>query len=137
VRFRVTAPPFLSSACHCSGCQRMTASAFTLSLGVPRDAFEVTKGEPVLGGVGDPPIHYHCPHCKSWVFTRVEGLDFFVNLRATMLDDHRWFVPFVEVYTSEKMPWAETGAAHSFATQPEMDGYQALIEDYRARGARP
>jgi hypothetical protein len=35
------------------------------------------------------------------------------------------------------LPWAATGAVHSFATQPAMEEYQGLIADYRTRGARP
>ena len=98
----------------------------------------MTQGETVIGGIHGPQIHHHhCERCKSWVFTKVDGMDFFLNLRATMLDDHRWFAPFIEVYTSEKLPWAQTGARHGFATQPEMEGYQALIADFRTRGARP
>ena len=101
VRFCVTSPPILSSACHCAGCQRMTASAFTLSLGLHKDGFEVTKGAPVLGGMRDPPMHYHCPDCKSWMFTRAIEPDWLVNLRTTMLDDHAWAQPFVEIYRGE------------------------------------
>jgi hypothetical protein len=138
VRVRVTAPPLLASACHCAGCQRMAASAFSLTLSIPAEGFEIIAGETVIGGIRGPQIHHHhCDRCKTWVFTRVEGLDFLVNLRATMLDDHRWFAPFIELYTSEKLTWAETGAVHSFATQPEMDAYRGLIADYRERGARP
>ena len=138
VRVRVTAPPLLASACHCTGCQKMSASAFALTLSIPSEGFEVIRGETVIGGLRGPQVHHHqCDTCKGWVFTRVEGLDFFVNLRPTMLDHHGWFAPFVEVWTSEKLPWAETGAVHSFATQPDMDTYQALIADYRERGARP
>ena len=138
VRVRVTAPPLLASACHCSGCQRMSASAFSVTLSIPSEGFAVTQGEPVIGGLGGPEVrHHHCDRCKSWVYTRVEGLDFFVNLRATMLDDHRWFMPYVEVWTSEALPWAQTGAPRSFATQPELDAYQQLIADFAAEGARP
>jgi hypothetical protein len=138
VRVRVTAPPLLASACHCDGCRKMSASAFSLTLSIPAEGFEVVAGETVIGGLRGPEVHHHhCDACKSWVFTRVEGLDFFVNLRATMLDDHDWVAPFVEVHTGEKLPWAETGAMHSYETQPAMEGYQALIADYRERGARP
>ena len=48
------------------------------------------------------------------MFTRPEGLDFFVNLRATMLDDPSWFTPFIETWTSEKLAWAATPAVHSY-----------------------
>ena len=71
------------------------------------------------------------------MFTRPEGMDEFVNVRPSMLDEHRWFQPFVEFWTQEKLPWATTPAAHSFATEPEFADFARLIEDFAARGARP
>ena len=32
VRLRVEAPPLITMACHCTGCQRMSASAFSLTV---------------------------------------------------------------------------------------------------------
>ncbi len=120
---RVTGSPLLTGACHCTGCQRMSASALSLSVALPGDGFEVTKGEPVIGGLhGDAARHFHCPQCMSWMFTRVgSGADAFVNLRPTMLDDATRFVPFIESYTSEKLPWAATLAFHSFERFPPME----------------
>ena len=138
VRLRVTKPPLLTGACHCTGCQTMSASAYSLTLTVPADGFEVTKGEPVLGGLKEPVSHhYHCPDCLSWMFTRADGFDWFVNLRPSMLDAHGWFVPFVDVWTSEKLPWAETGAKHLYAGTPEMADWERLMQAYAAEGARP
>jgi hypothetical protein len=117
-------------ACHCTGCQRMSSSAFTLSAAIPSEGFAVMQGEPVVGGLHGAAKHFCCPRCMSWMFTRPEGMDAFVNLRPTMLDDPAWFTPFVETYTSEKLPWAATPAVHSFATFPPMDAYQGLIEAY-------
>jgi hypothetical protein len=138
VRVRVTKPPLLSGACHCSGCQKMSASAYSLTLSIPSDGFEVTGGDPVEGGLGGPVSHhFHCPRCKSWVFTRAEGFDWFVNLRATMLDDHGWYAPFVELWTREKLPWAATSAPHSYESVPEMAEFETLMRAYAAEGARP
>lgn len=138
VRGRATKPPLLAGACHCSGCQKMTGSAYSLTLSLPADGFEVIAGEPVEGGLHGPVSrHFHCPHCKSWMFTRAEGMDWFVNLRVTMLDDHGWFAPFVELWTSEKLPWAETGAPHSYETVPGMAEFERLMRAYAAEGARP
>ena len=58
VRFRVSAPPLLTAACHCTGCQRMSSSAYSLSAAIPSDGFEVTQGEPVLGGLKGSTRHY-------------------------------------------------------------------------------
>ena len=132
VRLRISKAPLLTMACHCTGCQKMSASAYSLSAAIPADGFEVVEGEPVVGGLHGASRHYFCPHCMSWMFTRPEGVDFFVNLRPTMLDDTGWFEPFIETFTSEKLPWATTTARHSYPTFPEMQDYDGLIRGYAA-----
>jgi hypothetical protein len=133
VRIKVSAPPLLTMACHCTGCQRMSASAFSLSAAIPSAGFEVTQGEPVIGGLHGPTRHYFCPFCKSWMFTRAEGMDWFVNLRPTMLDDPSGFTPFIETMTSEKLPWASTPAVHSFEKFPAFEDYERLTAEFAAQ----
>lgn len=65
-RIRVSASPLLTAACHCTGCQRMSASAFSLGIGIPSEGFDVTQGEPVIGGLHGPTRHFFCPRCMSW-----------------------------------------------------------------------
>jgi hypothetical protein len=136
-RIRVSAPPLLASACHCTGCQRMAASAFSLTVAVPSAGFDVIAGNPVVGGLHGPTRHLFCPRCMSWMFTHPEGMDEFVNLRPSILDDHSWFVPFIEVWAQERLPWASTPAVHSFATQPRFEDYAELIGQFAREGARP
>ncbi len=138
VRFRITEAPLLTSVCHCTGCQRMTAGAFSITVTVPAGGFALISGETVLGGLHGPVAHHHhCDRCKSWVFTRAEGMNEFVNVRASMLDEWGWFVPFAEEWASEKLPWVTTPAIHRFATQPEMSAYAGLIAEFAEKGARP
>jgi hypothetical protein len=136
VRVRVTKPPLIAMACHCAGCQSMSASAYSLTLTIPSDGFEVTAGDPVLGGL-DRDMHYFCASCMTWMFTRPRSMDGFVNLRPTMLDDHAWFVPYIESFIAEKLPWATTPAMHSFERFPDPGDYGPLIAEYAERGARP
>ena len=80
----------------------MSASAFSLSAAIPAEGFAVTAGEPVIGGLHGATRHFFCPHCMSWMFTRPEGMDWFVNLRA---DDARrpgWFAPLIETWTERE-----------------------------------
>lgn len=138
VRLRVTMPPLLAGACHCAGCQKMSASAYSLTLTLPADGFDIVAGEPVIGGLHGPEAHhFHCPRCKAWLFTRAEGMDWFVNLRPSTLDDHLWFEPYLELWTAEKLPWASTPARRSYETLPPMAEWDALMKDYAAEGARP
>lgn len=135
VRFRISAPPLLTMACHCTGCQSMTGSAYSLSVAVPAEGFDVVTGSPVLGGL-DRTMHYHCPECLAWLFTRPPGMDWFVNVRAGALDDPSWFEPFIETWTEEKMAWATTPARHSYARLPDLEDYQSLTEAFaRSRDA--
>jgi hypothetical protein len=117
-------------ACHCTGCQSMSSSAYSLSAAIPSDGFEVTKGEPVVGGLHGASKHYFCGYCMTWMFTRPEGIDWFVNLRPTMLDDHAWFTPFIETWASEKLPWAATAAVHSYEALPSFEEYEPLVAEY-------
>lgn len=134
VRFKISAPPMLTAACHCAGCQKMTGGAFSVTAIMPSEGFEVIQGEPVIGGLhGATADHYFCPYCMSWMFTRATGMDWFVNIRASLLDDPSWFTPFMETYTSEKLPWATTPAVHSFEKFPEFEEYERLTKAYAER----
>ena len=52
------------------------------------------------------------------------------NLRPTMLDDTSGIAPFIETWTSEKLPFAEVGAVHSFEQYPPMEAVQDLMAEY-------
>ncbi|KQT52908.1 MULTISPECIES: GFA family protein [unclassified Aureimonas] len=133
IRFRLSAAPVFTAVCHCSGCQRMSGSAFSTTISVPSDGFSLLCGAPVIGGLHGPQArHHHCPHCKSWIFTRIEPDMGFVNVRATALDDAAWFEPFLQTYTSEALPWALVAAPHSYPRFPDMADFPALVAEFAA-----
>ncbi len=135
VRFSVSAAPLITMACHCKGCQRMTASAFSLSMAIPGLGFTVTRGETAIGALHGPTRHCYCHWCMSWLFSRWSRTDAFVNVRATMLDDASWFTPFIETGAAEKLAWAVTPATHSFEGFPADAAFPGLIEAYAAQVA--
>lgn len=131
---RIVAAPFMTAACHCSGCQKMSASAYSLTAMIAPDAMEVIEGDTVIGGLKTPGQEHHfCPHCFSWMFTRITmGGNSFLNLRPTMLDDASWFEPFIETMTAERLPWATTPARHSYQGFPDMSDFPALMAGFAA-----
>ncbi|SON57680.1 hypothetical protein HDIA_4139 [Hartmannibacter diazotrophicus] len=131
VGIEISAPPLLTAACHCRGCQTMSASAYSLTALIPAPAFRVTSGEPVKGGAGGAQLdHYFCPDCKTWMFTRISGIDAFVNVRPTLLDDPRWTLPFIETQTAEKLPWVETPACYSYERFPSEEEFEGLVKAF-------
>ena len=127
VRIEVSAPPLVTMACHCRGCQKMSASACSLSVAVPVAGFRVVEGDPVIGGLKGAAHHHFCPDCLTWMFSRPEGLEFMVNLRTTMLDDPTGLPPFIETWTSEKLPWVEVRAPHAYPGFPPMEDMERLL----------
>lgn len=132
VEIEVTKAPICTAACHCRGCQKMSSSAYSLTAMVPADGFAVTKGETVIGGLHGADLqHNSCDHCKTWLFTRIAGVDWFVNVRPTMLEETAWFHPFMETYTRTRLAFAATGAIRSFAEFPEMEELEPLVQEYQ------
>jgi hypothetical protein len=119
-----------TAACHCRGCQRMTGSAYSLSGGYPAAQFAVTAGETVIGGLHGDTRHHFCGHCLSWVYTVPEGFDDFVNLRITLLDVPPVEPPFLETCTADALPWALTGAAHSYEAFPPPEAFGELVAEF-------
>ena len=132
LRFQMTSPALFTAACHCRGCQRMSGGAYSLTVAVASDRFEVIEGEPVIGGLHGADIaHFHCPHCLSWVFTRPTGMDI-VNIRTPMLDDPSGFTPFLETCTKDRLEGVKTTAQHSYDGFPPMEDFGDLLAAYAA-----
>ena len=131
VKLRVSAPPIITMACHCTGCQKLSASAFSLTAMFPTEAVEVI-GETAIGALHGESTYEYCPRCLNWLLTRPAGLPF-VNVRPTMFEVEAWSTPFIESHISERLPWARTAARHSFAKFPDPEHYGPLMAEYAAQ----
>ena len=136
IRFQVSAAPTLTLACHCAWCQKRSGSAFSSILCVPGRGFTLLSGEPEAGWSHSGNPHFFCPQCRNWLFLRIPGPDI-VNLRASMLDDRRWFAPYVEIFAGHKLPWVSTGAPHSFPGMPQEHEFETLAQSFGREGPRP
>uniref|UniRef100_UPI004038EEA2 GFA family protein n=1 Tax=Pseudomonas bambusae TaxID=3139142 RepID=UPI004038EEA2 len=134
VTFETSCEPVMTSACHCTGCQKMSASAFSLTALFPSERFVITLGVPVLGGVRGPTQHFFCPNCLSWLFTRPAESDAFVGVRSSLLGHAERYAPFMETWTRKKLPWASTGASVSFEEFPDPREYPALMARFVGKG---
>lgn len=133
LRIEITMPPLMTAACHCRGCQRMSASAFSLTAMIPAEGFKVVAGSPARGGAHGPQLHhFFCPDCKSWMFTRIADVSEFINVRPTMLEDATWTRPFIETMTKDKLAWVTTPARHSFESFPAESDLPRLINEFAA-----
>jgi len=129
VRLHAEGAPLTTMACHCTGCQRMTGGAYSLSSLYPVERFS-SDGETTVGGLKGGTKHHFCPSCMSWLFTVPEGLDEFVNVRSSMFENASEHRPFADMWLSEALPGASSGAPKGFASVPNEQGFGALVGAY-------
>jgi hypothetical protein len=114
----------------------MTSSAYSLSAFYPMTKFELLSGTPVPGALHGPSRHMYCQHCMSWVYTRPEAMDDFVNVRSPMIDGDPFGKPFIETAVDEALPWARLHAAHEFEGFPPRERFPALIAEFLSQESR-
>ncbi len=138
VHVSLSALPLLTLACHCRDCQKLCASAYSLTAMFPADSFSVT-GDLMRGGLRSKGReHHYCRSCLTFVYSRIAGADERVNLRISVLDDAAALPPYVEVMTDEKQDWAEVSAAYSYSRFPESaEDLRGLMESYSKGWSEP
>ena len=107
----------------------MTGGTYALSSLYPEERF-ASEGETVLGGIKGATKHHFCPSCMSWLFTVPEGFDAFVNVRSSMFDNAVEHRPFADMWLSEALPGANSGAPRRFDTVPQEEEFVALMSAY-------
>jgi hypothetical protein len=127
LRYEITAAPLVTYACHCTDCQRLTSSAFSLAITIPDSAFRLTKGEPRLvrktADSGRIVTRWLCPDCACWIVSNPQPGDapgeMIRRVRAGTLDDRSWVRPTAHYWTRSKQPWVVIGAGDQiYETQP-------------------
>lgn len=126
VRYRVTGTPITLFICHCSECQKQTASAFGMALWIKEPVVEITGETPRewtrLTPSGRQMLCAFCPVCGCRLFHRYAGANDLMSIKPGTLDDTSWLRPVGHIFTSRRQPWlkADVGICYD-AGPPGMD----------------
>jgi hypothetical protein len=139
VRYEIRAQPLTVYACHCTECQRQSASAFSLSLVAPRDALAIVAGTPKAWRrvVEGTPRAIQCVFCGECGVRLLHNPEH--NLQVSIvkpgtLDDASWLEPVGHVWTRSAQSWFEIpDDGVNYDAQPP--DQSRLIEAWRARQA--
>jgi hypothetical protein len=121
LRYEITEAPRLAYTCHCTDCQRLTSSAFSIGVVVAESGFRLSGIEPRrlqrTADSGRVNTRLVCPDCGSWVCGMPRGG--VIRVRGGTLDDTSWLRPTTHVWTRSKQPWITLPAGDQiFATEP-------------------
>jgi hypothetical protein len=103
LRYEITQAPVVAYTCHCTHCQRLTSSAFSMAVVVAAEAFHYTGADPRplqrTADSGRTSTRWVCPGCGTWLCggpkPRTAPPGTLVMLRAGTLDDTSWLRPTV------------------------------------------
>lgn len=93
--------------CHCRECQKQSASAFGMSLDVPRDGLKLTKGSPKYWtrstDSGQKLKCAFCPTCGSRLWHESDPVSNIISIKAGSLDIPIDVSNAIHVWVSRKL----------------------------------
>ncbi len=113
IRYRLRGEPLMLYACHCSDCQKQSASAFGLSLIVSAGDLEFTAGAERLrrwetrGDDGTAKPCYFCPSCGTRLYHGDRDDDARVSIKGGTLDSTHDLEPVAHIWLRSAQPWVE------------------------------
>ncbi len=124
VRYESAGEPLALYVCHCSECRKQSASAFGMSLLVPRFGFRVTMGVPQfwtrIADSGRRVDRAFCPDCGSRLWHERQGIADTVTIKAGSLDEPVDMAKAIHIWTSRKLPGMQIpGEATQFSEEPD------------------
>jgi hypothetical protein len=108
IRYESVGIPLALYICHCQECQKQSASAFGVSLDVPRNGFRIIQGTPKYWSrataLGDRLRCAFCPTCGSRVWHESELMSETISIKEGSLDESIDLTNAIHVWTKRKLP---------------------------------
>ncbi len=103
--------PVLTDICHCADCQRQSGTAFSVVVGVPRAALQISgdllEVFDTMGEDRGAVAHRHfCGNCGSPILSVIDEMPDIAFIKAGTLADASWLKPQMELWTHSAQPWA-------------------------------
>ncbi len=130
IRYTCTAEPYVSYVCHCTACQKRTASAFGISIQVPADGLTIDKGTPKtrirIADSGNQLIQHFCGDCGSSLFGTSAARKHITVVYAGTLDDPSWVPIMANIWADSALPWVTMAPdTERFAKAPDFSKHYA------------
>lgn len=104
-----------------------------VSVWVPADAFEITKGRPETQRIGDATTNYYCGSCIRHLFHENANQPGLRYVPGGLFDDTSWITPCAHIWTRSAQPWITIPSdVRTYLTQP--DDSSELLGLWSARG---
>lgn len=133
VRYKLLAVPVVFYICHCTECQKQSASAFGESVRVRQDALDIAGHVETFTSPGNGKASAErdfCGTCGTRLFHRRAQYHEFLNIKGGTLDDKSWLIPAGHIWTRSRQKWV-TIPDDALAYEEQPDNYQRLTDRWR------
>jgi len=138
VVYELTEEPLITVACHCTDCQKLSTSAFSITMVINRSGLNILSGElkswerpTAAGGTA---VCWFCPDCGNRIYHENPAMPDVIRLKPATLDDTSVIEPQAHVWTCREQPWLDHIAdLPKIERQPDVAAVMAAI----ARGEAP
>ena len=111
IAFEAELDPAKVGICHCTDCQSLSGSAFTVYAQVPREGFRMLRGEPKIyvktAESGNRRAQAFCAECGSRLWAGAEKDTPVYNLRVGTLRERADLRPQTQLWCRSAMPWVD------------------------------
>ena len=116
IRYEAEVEPGEVGVCHCHDCQRLTGSAFRLSVVAALGSFRLLAGAPRIyvktAESGRLREQAFCEHCGSPIYASSPGPEpRSYNLRVGTIDQREQLRPRLQIWSRSRLGWLDQIAA--------------------------
>ncbi len=108
VRYCLTAAPLSLYACHCKRCQSYSGGAYSMSMPVLRQHFDLLQGTPKefrdQADSGRTVSVFFCEHCGTRIWHAPAHSPDQINIKPGTLDNTTWIAPVAHLWTCRMQP---------------------------------
>lgn len=123
ITYEADIDPDKAGLCHCTDCQTLTSSAFSLFVPVPKEKFRL-RGEPRIyvktAESGNRRAQAFCPECGTRIYASAEKDPLVFNLRLGTVRQRAALSPRVQLWCRSALPWVNgLSSVPQHAKQPK------------------
>ena len=90
LRYRAVGEPLFKALCHCRQCQYFSGGMAALLIGMPRDGFTYTRGEPAISHnlyADETSSREFCGHCGTHILASTASSPDLMSIKVGTMDD--------------------------------------------------
>ena len=112
IAFEAIVDPEKVGVCHCGDCQKLSGSAYRVTVQVPRETFKLHSGEPRIyvktAESGAKRAQAFCPDCGSPISASALSDPLTCSLRVGCLDQRADLPPRRQIWCRSALGWTKS-----------------------------